>query len=289
MRTLIITNSYDVTTDLLIKHIGTDSVFRLNFDLLSEYSIYLNKDSFVLSSPEKKIFENEISKVYWRKPFNINSGIDGYEVNERKYLVRQIFNILDVQGKSVLVNPYKEHSIGKLLQLRIAKSFFKVPEWEMILNHKSSFIECITKSLSSSIINDDMVIFTTKVNTHKIDLTEAWHLQNYIEKDRDLTVVFIAGEMLAFELVNNLELVDWRKNQISDPPKWVPHKLPVLISKQILNFMMKLELNFGRLDFVMEGNEYFFLEVNINGQWAFLDPDDKFGLLSIMSKHIRPD
>jgi len=289
MRTLIITNSYDVTTDLLINHIGTDLIFRLNFDLLSEYSIYLNKDTFVLRSPEKEVCENDISKVYWRKPFNVNSSIEGYEVNERKQFVRQIFNILHAQGKLILVNPYKEYSIGKLLQLRTAKSFFKVPEWEMVLNHKSSFTECITKSLSSSIINDDKIIYTTKVNSNKIDLTEAWHLQEYVEKDKDLTVVYINGELFAFELVNNFELVDWRKNQISDPPNWTLHKLSVSFSQQIIKFMGQLELNFGRLDFVIKGNEYFFLEVNINGQWAFLDPYDKFGMLSTMIKYISPE
>jgi hypothetical protein len=287
MKTLIITNSYDVTTDLLISHIGHDYIFRLNFDLMSDYSIYIDRESFIIRSPTREINENEINKVYWRKPFNMKNNLVEYESAERKQLIRSIFNILFEAGKAILVNPYKELSIGKLMQLRIAKSYFNVPEWEMILNHSSNFSECITKSLSS-IIQGDKVLYTTKVNTKELDLNESWHLQQYIEKEKDLTVVYINGELFAFELKNTSNQIDWREDQIAKNKNWQLHKITSQLSNSIIKFMVKLNLNYGRLDFVIYKNEYFFLEVNINGQWAFLDRQNEYGLLSSMSKHIHP-
>jgi hypothetical protein len=288
MKTLIITNSYDVTTDLLISQIGHDNVFRLNFDLISDYSIYIDSKSFIIRSPKREINENQINKVYWRKPFNLKNNLPESEFAERKHLARSIFNILFEAGKAILVNPYKELTIGKLLQLRIAKSYFNVPEWEMILNHRSNFSSCITKSLSSSIIQGDKVLYTTKVNTKELDLNESWHLQHYIEKEKDLTVVYINGELFAFELNNTSNQIDWREDQISKTKNWQLHKITSQLSNSINKFMVKLNLNYGRLDFVIYKNEYFFLEVNINGQWAFLDRQNEFGLLSSMSKHIHP-
>jgi hypothetical protein len=288
MKTLIITNSYDVTSDVILSHVGNENIFRLNFDLLSDYSIYINSDSFTIRSPQKTINENEISKVYWRKPFNTKINIEYFELVERKQMVKQIFNILFDKGKAILVNPHKESSIGKLLQLRIANHYFNVPEWEMIFNHDSKFTECITKSLSSSIIDMDKVLYSSKVITNELDKTECWHLQKYIKKEKDLTVVYIYGEIYAFELEVTFNQIDWRKDQIVNTKKWKLHKVNSQLSNSIDLFMKKLNLDYGRLDFVISKDEYFFLEVNINGQWAFLDTLNEYGLLSAMSKYIHP-
>lgn len=289
MKTLIITNSYDATTDILISEVGHEKIFRLNFDLLSEYSIYIDSESFLISSPQKKIYESEISKVYWRKPFSMKVNIVEHEFLERKQIVRQIFNILCEQGKAVLVNPNKELSIGKLLQLRIAKKYFSVPEWEMVLNHVSRFSDCITKTLSSPVIEMDKIFYTTKIKTDELDLSEAWHLQKYIEKEKDITIVYLNGEMFPFELDSNRHQTDWRKEQISNPKIWKSHKISSQLSNSIELFMNQLKLNYGRLDFIIYKDEYFFLEVNVNGQWAFLDNLNEYGLLGAISNCIHPN
>ena len=288
MKTLIITNSYDVTTDILITGIGYENIFRLNFDLLSDYSIHITSESFSIKSPKKIIYENEISKVYWRKPFNTKNNLYDHEFLERKQIVKQIFNILLNQGKAVLVDPNKVLAIGKLLQLRIAKEYFHIPEWEMILNHSSIFSNCVTKSLSSSVIDSDKILYTTKVKTEELDLSEAWHLQKFIEKEKDLTIVYVNGELFPFELAVTLNETDWRKEQISNPKIWKPHNLRKNVCKSVQLFMEKLKLNYGRLDFIIYKDEYYFLEVNINGQWAFLDGQNEHGLLSAMAKCIHP-
>lgn len=288
MKTLIITNSFDVTTDLLIEQIGTENIFRLNFDLLDDYSILINDFSFKINSPIKEISENEISKVYWRKPFSVSNKLSEYEYQEKKQIVRGIFNILFVQGKAIITNPYKDFAIGKLLQLRVAKNYFNVPKWELILNHKSSFSKCVAKSLSSTVIDDNKIFFTTIVETDQLDLKEPWHLQEYLDKKKDITVVYIYGEIFAFELDNSSGQVDWRKNQLKTGNSWNPHILNSNLSKSVLGFMKKMNLCYGRLDFILYEEQYFFLEVNINGQWAFLDLNNCNGLLTTMSKYIHP-
>ena len=47
-------------------------------------------------------------------------------------------------------------------------------------------------------------------------------------------------------------------------------------------FMIECNLRFGRLDFVTAGEIKYFLEVNPNGQWAWLDLTGKHGLLAAM-------
>lgn len=52
--------------------------------------------------------------------------------------------------------------------------------------------------------------------------------------------------------------------------------------KNIQSFMRECGLRYGRLDFVTKGQSYYFLEVNPNGQWAWLDLSGKNGLLAAM-------
>jgi len=53
--------------------------------------------------------------------------------------------------------------------------------------------------------------------------------------------------------------------------------------------MNNLGLKFGRIDFLLKNNEYFFLEVTPNGQWAWLDTENTNGLMSEMLMQISPN
>jgi hypothetical protein len=70
MKTLIITDSYDATTDVLIKYIGSQNVFRINFDKLNDTTIKITTNEIKLKVNNIQITDKEISKVLWRKPFN---------------------------------------------------------------------------------------------------------------------------------------------------------------------------------------------------------------------------
>jgi len=55
----------------------------------------------------------------------------------------------------------------------------------------------------------------------------------------------------------------------------LPHSkiiIPKKIEKQCISLVKKLGLNFGAIDFVLdENNEFIFLEINPNGQWAWIE------------------
>jgi D-alanine-D-alanine ligase-like ATP-grasp enzyme len=51
--------------------------------------------------------------------------------------------------------------------------------------------------------------------------------------------------------------------------------------------MKRCALRFGRLDFVLEDDTLYFLEVNPNGQWAWLDLNDEVGLITAMVNAIQ--
>ena len=56
--------------------------------------------------------------------------------------------------------------------------------------------------------------------------------------------------------------------------------------KAICGFMAEAGLSFGRFDFIRKDGVLNFLEVNPNGQWAWLDEKNEHGLLSAIAEEI---
>ena len=131
MKTLIITDSYDATTDILIKYIGSQNVFRLNYDKYENTIISITSDGIKLIINNNEITDKDISKVLWRKPFNIDLEIDKYIDAELKYIYREIYNYFSTQNKTILVIPNIERYLGKIVQMSIAKKYFNINVWKM--------------------------------------------------------------------------------------------------------------------------------------------------------------
>jgi hypothetical protein len=104
-------------------------------------------------------------------------------------------------------------------------------------------------------------------------------LQDEVHADFDLTVVYVAGQSFAFTL-NRLSFkgADWRKQINRDALDWQRYELPRSLEKAIQAFMDDASLEFGRLDFLLIDDVAHFLEVNPNGQWAWLDIDGAHGI-----------
>lgn len=64
--------------------------------------------------------------------------------------------------------------------------------------------------------------------------------------------------------------IDWRKRKIP----FQPYLLPNEISEKCLALTQKLNLSFGAIDIIRsKSGEYIFLEINPNGQWAWLETE----------------
>jgi hypothetical protein len=126
--------------------------------------------------------------------------------------------------------------------------------------------------------------------------------QRYIHADKDVTVAFVYDRLFAFELDRSSfreQTADWREMPTDwERAKWRPHPLPDSVAHGIFGFMKELGLHFGRLDFLLGPEGYHFLEVNSNGEWAWLDTDGQFCLFglcgndlstcSAASREVRP-
>jgi hypothetical protein len=297
---LIISNSWDATSDIVALRLE-GRCFRLNYDIAGEYSIQIRSDGFDISTQDASIKSCEIESVYWRKPFNADfssSNLSGdtidYVSEEYRYIFLELFNICVSQGAKHLVEPYAERRVGKLRQMQIAEKYFRVPVWSICAQSEAppvlNSIKCIAKSLSSEPVASGLVMYTSEVTADDIDINYPWFLQEAIDASFDITVCYVDGSIFAYQLDRrNFSSMDWREH-INDRHvmKWEKFEITADDADNIRSLMSDCGLRFGRIDFLLDEQGLCFLEVNPNGQWAWLDLDGAGGLLNCVISAISP-
>lgn len=98
--------------------------------------------------------------------------------------------------------------------------------------------------------------------------------QELLPKLYDIRVT-VVGQKLFAAAIDSQSIpsasLDWRKTDTENLGHF-RHSLPPDVEEICLKYVTALGLNYGALDFVLTpDNEYFFLEINPNGQWVWLE------------------
>jgi glutathione synthase/RimK-type ligase-like ATP-grasp enzyme len=98
--------------------------------------------------------------------------------------------------------------------------------------------------------------------------------QEYVPKRVELRVTVVGSQVFAAEIqsqANRSTRHDWRHYDLDHTPH-APHSLPANIEILCVRLVRALRLCFGAIDMIMTPDgEYIFLEINPNGQWAWIE------------------
>ncbi|MCP3684811.1 MAG: hypothetical protein GY861_19255 [bacterium] len=291
---LLITGSDNRTSDKIVRRLGKD-VFRLNYDLWSDYSISINPDGWKIQNPSGFVISSKtVSRVLYWKAFDYPVSCDKLTSSEVKYIFREIYEWCVSRGMLRGTPFYFHQKIGKINILSIAKKYFSIPKTTVSIGLKDTFDadHVVVKSLASEVTDDFKGLMTTEVPMADLDPEYPWFIQEKINSYWDVTV-FICGDCLfSFRLNRSgMKGVDWRAEQGRGDfgyKKWDCFILESEIKQKILSLSEELNVTWGRYDFMMNDHEELvFLEFNANGQWGFLDPLDEYGLLDQVVKYLQ--
>lgn len=284
---LIITHKEDYTADFLIDKLNNK---RIKYKRLNCEDI--DKTNYSIDNNFKFTFDKEYSfkSVWFRRtklPLieNVNFSERIYLQNEYETLLKNLFSVIDAKWFSEPHSIYRAEN--KLLQLKLAHEIgFNIPK-TLVTNCKielKKFYEknnhdIIIKPLGiSRIIQDDSMtfLFTNSLKREHIDSIEDFDLtpclfQNRIEKEFELRITVVGENVFSagVDSQSNIETqLDWRKSQLH----FFKYKIPNDIRDKCIEIVKKLNLRFGAIDIIkdMNGN-YIFLEINPNGQWAWIE------------------
>lgn len=314
-KVLLISNKDDITTDFVVRKLRQSNIefYRFNTEDLTisvHFMIDFASNKYLLydSIIDKEINLLDIKSVYYRRPEipvvnieNISKGESMFIQNELIYTLEGIYKIL---RNANWLNPLYSirEAENKLYQISLAKEIgFIIPN-SLITNRPKEanlfFVQnkkdCIIKPIKSGLvgeISDSKVIFTSKL-PYDSDFNSICNCPTYIQsnihKKADIRVTAVNGSYFSARIHSQERpeaLVDWRKTDCV--LEYSKIDLPIDIEEKCNKLMRKLNLRFGAIDFIeTENGDFVFLEINPNGQWAWIEQQLKFDISGTILKQL---
>jgi glutathione synthase/RimK-type ligase-like ATP-grasp enzyme len=298
---LLVTNSRDITSDYIVLELQRRGVTygRLNTeDLVSAQSRWRYTPAasgWALHLHNQWIEVTEIKAAYLRRPVPpiLKAGLGA---GERRYAITEWGALLDnvcahLSGRWLNEPAAVARAENKTLQIAIANQVgFSVPETllsnnlDAIASFMAEHESIVAKPLRSGLIKDregvQRVAFTTRLDELVTSEDQAaveavpFMVQREIRKRCDVRVTVIGERVFAAEIDSQAyagTAVDWRRGAASDL-KHASHELPSTVAGACLRLVDRLGLRFGAVDLIQDRvGEYWFLEINPNGQWAWIE------------------
>jgi hypothetical protein len=285
---LIITHKEDYTVDFVVNKFNK---LRIPYRRFNCEDIYNNRVSIKIDPLfSYSILENsEYDSIWFRRtklPQVANLCIEEqlYLQYETESLFKNLFSTLTSKWLSLPEAVYRAEN--KLFQLKIANEIgFKIPK-TLVTNSKMELIDfyknvknVILKPISQTRIqykNKAEFIFTNTLTKEIIDKIEDFDLtpcifQENIAKEYEIRVTVVNNDVFAAcvdSQSHDETRVDWRRKKI----QFTAIILPNEIGKKCQQMVQKLNLNFGAIDLIRTpSGDYVFLEINPNGQWAWIE------------------
>ncbi|PWC22829.1 hypothetical protein DDT52_00735 [Brenneria roseae subsp. roseae] len=297
---LVITSSFDKTIDYITKRQGVDNFYVFNIDKFSEYQVSYTKNGFEIRNKYYGvILEKDCSSIYYRKPTpeNLNDVID---VKYHNHCYREVFSLVEgiveaFDGKCLSRPSVLRKADNKILQAKIANKIgFSTPDYcltnsaRLLMSHLDAKI--IVKPLSNGVVEDEQSkeivqtnIFDRNKDINALKFCPAY-FQTYSKKQYEVRITVVDKEFFPVKIESENK-IDWRKknNKIiysrTDTPKKIKDKC--------LLYMQFFEINFGCFDFVVLNEEWFFLEMNANGQWAWLEHETELEISKEIMRYLN--
>lgn len=298
----VLTCSQEGTFDLIQPHLQGLPVFRFNIDKPEDYTWDFSKRGFEMVNVKsgESIDSTTLSSFYLRKPMYLDAidvpaegCLEDWRRKETDALFEDFFRECEHRGLTTLIHS-RNANYGKMRQLHAAGRYFKVANWHMFqgaLPEELRQGRWVAKSLTGTQIGRGKAFYVKEVDPTKLDVSYPWFLQEKIDGKDEVTVVYANGKIFAYRYPRTgiSDSLDVRKATIDDPSKWVPCELSTTEERAIRAFMSDTGYSFGRFDFIRKDGELWFLELNPNGQWAWLDENNANGLISSIAGMILAD
>ena len=297
----ISTCSQDTTTNIVMKGLDATDVLRFNIDKPEDFAWDFHRNGFRIADKVsgREITDRTLTSFYLRKPMYFDhidipkfGCVENWCREETTELFNDFFRECQSRGLTALVRS-QNNKYGKLRQLLVAQRHFRVASWNFFHGELPEELKrgrWVVKSMTSTPIGQGKVFFVKEVDPHALDLRYPWFVQERIDGEEEVTVVYIDGKTYAASAPrDSFDGDDSRKSIIENPAAWPRCSLSTDEENAINEFMHETGYRFGRFDFIRKNGELWFLELNPNGQWAWLDEKNEHGLVTLVADAIKAE
>jgi glutathione synthase/RimK-type ligase-like ATP-grasp enzyme len=289
---LIITHQQDYTVDFVVQQLNTAAIpyYRLNCEDLftTPYQLsFSTKEGLALGELA------HVSAVWFRRVKTpqfpaTEPHVASYVAGELLALLQNLYLLLDCKWVSQPAFIYQAEN--KLYQLKVAGSLgFTLPE--TLVTNQAPIIADFFRTHNEEVVlkplfnsrpalpgGEQQVIFTNRLDPAHVDHLDQYALtpgiyQRNIAKAYEVRVTVVGTAVFAASVdsqANTTTSQDWRRARLP----FRAYQLPVAVAELCIALVAALHLRFGAIDLIkgLDG-QYYFLEINPNGQWAWLELD----------------
>ena len=297
----ISTCSQDETTDIVMKEFDASGVLRFNIDRPGDFAWDFHSKGFRVADKISglEITDRTLTSFYLRKPIYFDridipkfGCVENWRREETTELFNDFFRECQSRGLTALVRS-QNNKYGKLRQLLAAEKHFRVAPWHFFHGELPEELKrgrWVVKSMTATQLGLDKVFFVKEVDPCALDLSYPWFVQERVDGEEEVTVVYVDGKMYAASTPRgSLDGEDSRKSIFENQSAWPQCQLTSEDERAIKSFMDETHHTFGRFDFIRKDGELWFLELNPNGQWAWLDEKNEHGLVSLVADAIKAE
>lgn len=296
---LLVTNKDDVTADYVVLELRRRRLefVRLNMEDIPEAEITceLPAGRWTLRKANRQIrdLEYRLTGVWYRRPEpvreyrgnRLEQPIGDFVTDQWRQL---IYGLRSIPDAAWVNDPYCNFRAEcKVVQLFAAvRCGLDIPR-TVITNSPRAFSNLgvllgghrVAKALYSPLICDpdgDRFVYTTclpedlDVEESEICLSPTVYQEALVPK-KDIRVTIVGKRVFAARLADpgpDSSPVDWRQSPA--PTRWEPTTLPDDLAERMCSLVRSLGLLFGAVDLLEHNGKIYFLEVNPNGEWGWL-------------------
>jgi len=289
---LIISNKLDFTTDFVCLELQKrgDKYFRVNRDELDKLKVVFNvtEEWVTIETVNDKVYFNNktLKAIYYRAPIYLRDiyrpNISAEEQLFRTQWTAFIRNLSFFENAIWVNNPTSTFiAENKILQLKVAKNIGFLCPKTIVTNTEEIELEnerlYMVKSLDTAVLRiDDKEAFVysnivtgEEIRSSSLNISPIV-LQDYIYPKIDVRVTVIGRTVYSVRIKKDNKGIDgdWRKEK--ENVQYVPFSLPEVIEKKCIQLVSELGLSFGAIDLIESNNDFYFIEVNPTGEWAWL-------------------
>lgn len=298
---LIISNNGDSTTTKVIKYLSEmgKKFIRVHEDEFFE--IKTDKKRIYLISDRNNFFPDEIASTWYRrgglkfKRLSYENNAVNHHMDEHQHWLED-YVIKTLESKKS-INKQSNNHVNKLLVLEQAKKIgLNVPEYFLAENTDEVIIhETITKPITENVILDSVdknfngIIYTSVVQEKEKEKFFITFFQEKIEKDFEIRSFYLDGKMWSTAIISQNDeqtKTDFRKYNYKNPNRKVSYQLPEDIEEKTHQLMRSLGLSCGSIDFIKNGDIFYFLEVNPTGQFIGLSDICNYSLEKEIAQYL---
>lgn len=294
---LIISNKNDFTTDFICIQLKQyeKKYLRINRDEFEDYKIIwdINKNEMLICIDKEEYLVNDLLKaVYYRAPVFIRyyKNASKEEQLYKSQWMAFVRNLLCFENAKWVNNPVATYKAeNKMLQLRYAKQVgFNIPNTKVIncpCKELQEHNKYIIKSIDTLLLRyeeKEAFLYTNIISGEEINFSDLSMspvvVQDFLNPKIDLRVTVVDNEVYTVQILKDGQGTydDWRKEK--DNVKFIPYSLPNYLKQMCITLVKKFSLVYGAIDLAIVNGNYYFIEINPTGEWAWLVENPGFDI-----------